>query len=400
MTDDRNLNIRYSAAQAVLWMSFCTVITFAVVFLQSRGYSNSSTGIIMAASNLAGFFLSGTMSDLIDRYEKVTVSMMIRVTLGIQALSIAFLFFLPGKSVAVSLIFGAGMAAVLARNPLITQLCVVLQYAGRNIRFNICRGIGSLAYVIASVFMGRLVVLFSPEILNVIAAVFLLLQLAIDIGLERKLRSCGGSMRIQKSGSASTTSEFIRKNPRFIILVIGATIIFFGHNTITYYLINVLRNLGGNEETMGYVNGLSAAYEIPIMFLFVPLTKRLKISSVMKFSFVAFALKNTLMALVGSIPAFCAALSLQGLSYAVYITASVGYAKTVIPPEDAAKGQAFIANVSMIGAVLAGLIGGRLYDTVGVNTTLLIDAAIMIVGAILGILGTQRIDGKPAATAP
>ena len=43
-----------------------------------------------------------------------------------------------------------------------------------------------------------------------------------------------------------------------------------------------------------------------------------------------------------------------------------------------------------IGSVLASLIGGRMFDTVGVKTTMLTAVAIAAVGAAIALAGTRE----------
>ncbi|MCQ2420201.1 MAG: hypothetical protein MJ118_03620, partial [Clostridia bacterium] len=50
-------NLKYCALQGAYWMLECITITYAGIFLLSRGYSNSGFGIIMAAGYVLGLIL-------------------------------------------------------------------------------------------------------------------------------------------------------------------------------------------------------------------------------------------------------------------------------------------------------------------------------------------------------
>ena len=386
------MNVRYAGAQSAFWMTSCSVISFAVVFLQARGYSNSTIGIIMAAANMLGYIVSGIMSDVIDRYENITVFEMLHLTVAVQAIVTVSILFLPKSSPLIAVIYTIGMASALARNPLVTQLCVHLQYSGENINFSVTRGIGSLAYVLASIMLGNIVSRFSANAIPFFTLAMLAVQAAVDISIQKSMASSPKALNSHSEEKASSTVEFIKNNPRFALLALGAALVFFGHNTVNNYYINILRYLGGNEESLGYVGGLTTAYELPMMFLFVPVMKKFKISisTAMKVCFIAFAMKNILTAMASSVLALCAAASLQSFSYAIYIAASVPYAKYVIPQKDAAKGQALIANVSMAGTILAGLVGGCLYDTIGVRPTMIVSALVLTIGCVIGFFNVQK----------
>lgn len=388
------MNIRYAGAQFAFWMTSCSVISFAVVFLQAKGFSNSLIGIMMAVANLLGYLMSGIMSDIIDRYENITVFEMLHFTVAVQAIATVSIIFIRDNTALLTVVYTIAMMAALARNPLITQLCVHLQYSGEKINFSVTRGIGSLAYVLASMLLGNIVSRFSSAAIPYFTLAMLSVQAIVDIGIQRKVKTAPKLLNSNPDEKAFSTMEFIRRNPQFALLGLGATLVFFGHNTVNNYLINIMRYLGGDEKIMGYVGGFTTAFELPIMFLFVPVMKKYKISvsTAMKLSFIAFAMKNILTAMATSILSLCAAASLQGFSYGVYTAACVSYAKSVIPQKDAAKAQALLTNVSMGGTVLAGLFGGWLYDNIGVRFTMIVCAAVLSVGCVIGFLNVQKVN--------
>ena len=385
---DRFPHTGYFAVQAVFWMTYCATVSFAIVFLQSRGYTNAVAGIILAAGNILGFFISSYMSALIDRIERCTVFLMISITLCIQAAAIVAVLLIPGQNLAVALLFVINLSMVLARNPLVVELCVDMQYAGKDINFSVARAIGSLAFVLISFALGPISKL-SVNSLLYIGLGFM----ALNYILVKKLEAAvplNSAAEHERAANASSSLVFIKKHPKYILMVFGITIIFFGHNTINNYLINVMRYLGGDEGTMGLASGLTAAYEIPIILFYRPLTRKMRTSTAMAICFCAFALKNLCMALSTTVPMYLAAATLQSLSYAVFVNASMNYAKEIIPREDSAKGQAFIANVSMTGAILSGICGGIFYDRLGVKTTMMISAATVFIGAVISLSGLQK----------
>ena len=104
---------------------------------------------------------------------------------------------------------------------------------------------------------------------------------------------------------------------------------------------------------------------------------------------VFFTLKILAYALAPSIPWFFAARILQAPSYALYTVLIVRYADSVVDRKDSAKAQSLAFSMTTIGSVLASLIGGAMFDTVGVRTTMLTAAAISAVGTVVALLGTM-----------
>ena len=97
---------------------------------------------------------------------------------------------------------------------------------------------------------------------------------------------------------------------------------------------------------------------------------------------------NLSYALAPNIPLFFAARTLQAPSYALYTVLIVRYADSVVNRKDSAKAQSLAFSMTTIGSVLASLIGGAMFDTAGVRTTMLTAVAISAVGTVIALAGT------------
>ena len=78
-----------------------------------------------------------------------------------------------------------------------------------------------------------------------------------------------------------------------------------------------------------------------------------------------------------------AAQLLEGLSYAVFIPATVRYMEESVPRADAVKGQTLITAMLSLASVAASLLGGMLLDTVGLQTTLFSGVFVALAGFAL-----------------
>ena len=61
-----------------------------------------------------------------------------------------------------------------------------------------------------------------------------------------------------------------------------------------------------------------------------------------------------------------------------------------VPFADSAKAQSLAFSMTTVGAVLASLIAGKLYDVLTVPQTLWIAGAVTVTGVILALLGTKE----------
>ena len=389
----RYTSVAYFALQGGYWMSVCIANSYAAVFLQHRGYSNSALGMVLAIGNIAGFLLAPNLAALVDRSRRVTVYHCIWALLAAQALILAGFALIPGKSLMLSLLYCLYMATVVAVNPLNTELCFELAGWSRPVSYSPARGIGSLCYALMSFAMGRLTLRLGADV-HSYAGLFCLLCQVVSTGVITWARSRvrpenaihGGGQKEQGLG----LMPFIRANARFCVMMFSLALLFFSYNVSDSFLINILRSVGGDAGDLGSISAFKAVLEIPVMLFYAQLTGRFRCSSVMRLSALAFVAKALALALAGSVGMLYAANLLQILSYALIIPAMVQYVNLVIGQKDSAKGQAIANGMTTLGAVFASSIGGKLYDVLSVRTTLLISAAIAVCGVVILSLSIDR----------
>ena len=389
----RYTSIAYFALQGGYWMSVCIANSYAAVFLQHRGYSNSALGLVLAIGNIAGFLLAPNLAALVDRSRRVTVYHCIWALLAAQALILAGFALIPGKSLMLSLLYCLYMATVVAVNPLNTELCFELAQWSRPVSYSPARGIGSLCYALMSFAMGQLTLRLGADVYPY-AGLFCLLCQVVSTGVITWARS---RVRPENAIHGSGQKEeglglmlFIRANARFCVMMFSLALLFFSYNVSDSFLINILRSVGGDAGDLGSISAFKAMLEIPVMLFYTRLTGRFRCSSVMRLSALAFVAKALAMALAGSVGMLYAANLLQILSYALIIPAMVQYVNLVIGQKDSAKGQAIANGMATLGAVFASSIGGKLYDVLSVRTTLLISAAIAVCGVVILSLSIDR----------
>ena len=171
-------------------------------------------------------------------------------------------------------------------------------------------------------------------------------------------------------------------------MLFGTIFIYIAHNIDGNFLINVVRNVGGGEAIMGYLAAYTAIVEVPVMMFASRLPKRWTTVQYIRASFIFFVIKLLAYALAPNVPLLFAARTLQAPSYALYTGLIVSYADQVVDRKDSAKAQSLAFSMTNIGSVLSSLIGGRMFDTVGVRPTMLTAVAICAAGAAVAIAAT------------
>ncbi len=392
----RWVNVEYAMVQALYWMGYCGAFTFAAPFLQYRGYSNAYLGLVLAWGCILGFLIPQRLAAWIDRSRRVTVFHCLWGLLAGQTLLVLCFFFLPGRSILFSLAYSLYVGLEISINPMNTQMSAELERAWGHINYGAARGMGSLCFAPVAMLLGVLIqgrgvwVLPWVELFFIAAQAGLLLVVSGNQGRAARSVSDGG--RQEKAGRSM--GAFLAANRRFCILAMGVTLLFFSHSLVGTYAINVVRNVGGDVSNMGSFIGCVALLEVPLMLFYDRLTRRFRCSDTLRFAAWMFGCKGVAVALARSLSGLYGAYLLQLVSFALLTPAMVRYVHLYIDPRDAAKGQALAFGTTTLGNVFTGVLGGLLYDRLGVNITLWVGAAAALAGALLCHLFSERADGR------
>ena len=385
------VTFHYMIITSGFWMAFCVVTAYAAVYLKGVGCSNTELGLILAFGNVGGALLSPVLGAMIDRNRNMRHAAVVNVLLAVQVVLLILLRVHPRHDMLTAACYVLYIAAMMPVNAVNLDLCVRLERAKAPLNFGLARSMGSFSFVILSTLLGIITARWGHLSLPVAGLAVILLQLFGNRLVDRDLRGAEAVMPPAEtliSEKSSSISVFIRENRMFCLMLFGTIIIFIAHNMDGNFLINEVVELGGNTAVMGYIAAFTAITEVPVMMFASRLPKRWSTVQYIRLSFVFFIIKILAYALAPTIPLFFAARILQAPSYALYTVLIVGYADRQVAAKDSAKAQSLAFSMTTIGSVLASLIGGRMFDTVGVKSTMLTAAATAAVGAAIALAGT------------
>ena len=385
------VTFQYMIITGGFWMAFCVVTAYAAVYLQGVGCSNVELGLILALGNVGGALLSPVLGAMIDRNRNLRHASVINILLSVQVLLLILLRLHPRHDLLTAVCYVLYMTAMMPVNAVNLDLCVRLERAKAPLNFGLARSMGSFSFVILSTLLGIITARWGHLSLPFAGLAVVLLQFFGNRLIDRDLRTAEAVMPPEETAVSEKSSSllaFIRENRMFCLMLFGTIIIFIAHNMDGNFLINEVRALGGDTAIMGYVAAFTAITEVPVMMFSSKLPKRWSTVQYIRFSFVFFVIKILAYALVPTIPLFFAARVLQAPSYALYTVLIVGYADRQVARKDSAKAQSLAFSMTTIGSVLASLIGGPMFDTVGVKATMLTAAGIAAVGAVIALAGT------------
>lgn len=382
----KKLTTHYSMIQAVYIMGYCTIYSYAAVFLLARGFSNSQVGLTLTLSSVLGLLVQPLVASFADKTKKYALRTIVAAMLLCMILFAVLLFIIPRPVLGVGILYVILLTFFATQIPLVTTMSMDHINNGVPINFSLARGIGSFAFAVLSIVLGYLVEDFGAGVIMLVNIALGLTGLVLVLSFQKAKRSGEGGVE----GEIQPTSllEFAKYNMRFIAIVGSISILFFSHVTISTFMIQIIENVGGSSADMGMANSIAAIVELPAMALFPLLYKKIRNAGLlMKIPGVAFVVKTVVTLLAPSVVWVYAAMSLQFFAYAMFIPASVFYVNEVISGADQNKGQALMGMVMGISGLLGNVLGGLMLDSRGgVGFMLTVGLAVSVAGFVMLVL--------------
>ncbi len=390
----RTITPRYAALHGGFQASYSLVVGYASVYLLSKGYSNAAIGIILSVSNAAAAILQPLLGSFLDRSKKVTL----------QAFSCILLFAMMGLSILLlitampvlplSVVMILIMTMLFLLQPLVNSLCFLMEHAGIHINFGFCRGIGSITYAVASVAVGRAVAIYHEPVLPLIYVLFFAGFVIVFLSLRKVPTSRSSQDDPQgNTDQAMSLLQFVKTYKRFIVFLIGSTLIFFMlYLTGNFFCIQIVTAIGGGTTEMGISMALAAAVELPVMACLNKLNKRIPLYRLLRISVIFFMLKLLFIVLARSIPMFYVAQLFQMGSYAIFYPGATIYINRLLPPADLVKGQSLLTTMFTLSGILASLIGGLLLNITTAANMLFISFLIALAGAFITWFSIEKVN--------
>lgn len=415
------LQLKYGALQAGYWMAYCTIYTFAAVYLLEKGFENSQVGIVIALGNILGVIAQPLFASIADASGRLSLH---KLTLLLAAaalmLRIAALV-IPDLILPVAVLFIVTDALIQVLQPLVNSVSVYYVNRGVELNFGLARGLGSVSYAVVSSTLGRLVERYHSMAVLVLGIVIMGMIVAVmwslpefpdedavsgdaETGLRDKAAAVGENGAVSAdagkvlAAGESARGNFFLRYPRFFVAMVGFICLFTAHFMVNNFMIRIVEPLGGTAAQMGTAMAISAVAEIPTMFLFARIVKRIPSGSLLKISALFFTLKAAAYAVAVNMPMFYIAQTLQIGGFALCVPASVYYVNEVMEEHDKFKGQAIMAAANTLGGVMGSLLGGVFLDAVGIAWALRAGVMISALGAVILLFFLTAGEKRSAAS--
>lgn len=374
--------VRLGLFYAALFVGTGASSPYIPVWFASRGLSGAEIGLILSAPMLARAITAPAIAVWADSFRLrrtplILMTLAVAAAYGALAAPFGFAWWFAVWFIA-STIFSTCIP--------LTDVIVFGRARRDGFNFGWPRGIGSVAFIVANVGVGALLVRFSPGLVLVwITGAALLAALGARTLLPPDpVREGGGVSRL--SDRLAGVSGLL-KDRDFMLVVISVGLIQSAH--AFYYSFSTLawKQQGVPESMTGLLWGVAVAVEVAFMWFMEPWRRRVGPRSLLVMGGVAALVRWTALALSPPLWLTFPLQALHTFTYAATFLASLQLVERLSTPSNASAAQTI--NSALSGGFLMGgatIASGWLFDAAGAHGYFAMSAM-----SALGLLGALRL---------
>ena len=396
MKNRKNSTLPYTFLQAMLWATYGFLFSYANPFLTEKlGLTDTLSGILLCAATGVSCLLQPVLTAAADR-TRLSVRRVLLLSGAFTAVC-AGLSMLDLPVAATAALFAGACVGLQVLPSFTNALGMARMRGGERINFGLSRGVGSVCFGVsarlAPVAIERVGLIGIPAAGGMTALLFLLGVLMMKEG-----GGIRGPQRADTENEPSSAADFFRRHRKFAGILLAAVLLYVGHNVLSNCMLRIAQSKLGNaglEEAAG-VQGtalmIAALVELPVMFLFTGIVRKIRCDLLLFASCVFMTLRLLLSLVLPGAAGLYIAQTAQTLGYAMFAVSTVYYAGSVMEKRNVVKGQTYLGTANTLGCMLAYALGGALIDAVGVNNMLLVCVGISVAGCGLALISLERVE--------
>lgn len=367
------------AMQFVNYGTMVLLITYFPLYFESMGFTKLQIGAIYSVGPFLSIISNLAVGLISDRTK--SLRRILSLMYAAQVLALALL--LPQKE----FVLMAGIMALfyLFQTPMNTLLDTVSLLAADQLKrsFPAIRVFGSLGYASCAVAFGYLLKVYGSDLTVVLALCTILASLFFSFFMSdfqatlKKFEFSGLWILLRK-----------RETLTFFVLIM---IISVAHRMNEGFLSIAMREIGANDSTIGFASLASSMSEIPMFFLLAKYGHRYRELPLLAIASFMYMIRLGLLSMATEPWMMVAVQTMHSITFAIFYITALRYLQALIPDEYRSSGQAVFAVVwSGLAGLIAGTLGGSLYDSQGLATVFQTGAVFALIGGCGFLLAHLR----------
>ncbi|CAB1059295.1 Probable 3-phenylpropionic acid transporter [Olavius sp. associated proteobacterium Delta 1] len=335
------------------------------------GFSGLQIGILAALRSLAMVLFPLIWGSLADRFQ-IRKPIYILCTFLSTSIWLLYLFFVDfWPMLIITAFYGIFYA------PIISFLeAVTMDVLGKEKKsYGRIRAWGSISFIVIVLVLGKIIDLYSVDIILILILAGSLMLAAISAGIPAIKPK---KQELLQPGAGSLLER------RVIIFLFCAFLMLVSHGAYYAFFSIHLAKLGYGSTFIGIAWALASTAEILVMIKSDKIFDRFSLENVLFFSFLVAAARWMILYLAGSTVVILLSQILHAVTYGTFHMASILYIDRLAPGQSKTLGQAVNNALTYgLGLMLGFFINGYVYGITGSHTLFLMSALIALAGGML-----------------
>ena len=402
MKESSKTNVKYGMLQGMYWMAQCTMLQFAVMLYNSRGYDKFSIGIASMLLALPNVLAQPLWGVLCDRRPKIKKLFMTGLLIAMGASLI-----LPFSEDSMVLTVFAMMVIGFMYQPLaqvVDAWIIRMNANGYHINYAVVRSFGSMGYALTAAFYGILLDTFGMWLMTPSFIFCCLIFCFVVLKTKEPVAVIAKKKSEAKEGEESF-SDILKKlvrNKQYLILIGTFMLMTTGMNAGHTFMSVKLTELGGGNLEYGLVMTIMSGCEMCFLLLMSKYGSRFRPAALMAIGYCSIIVKMLLIGIANSVPMIMLAHIFHGPAYGIMLGAVVMYIQQVVDHRSLFTAQTGYGACMGLGSILGSFLGGAISSAVGVDNMLFVMVSLPVASFLImagNNLFLRRYERMPLAPA-
>ena len=186
--------------------------------------------------------------------------------------------------------------------------------------------------------------------------------------------------------------NFLRQYPRFALFLLASILLQFSHNLLSSFMYQIMLVKNGTAAEQGIATAICAVVELPVMFFFPYMMRKLRCDKWVRIAGLSLALKGIGILLATNPMGVYIAQATQMIGYGLLTIASVNYARLVVGMGESVRAQSYLGATGTVGSFAALATGGVICQYWGAQTMVLVSLILSLIGGTLILLTAQKTE--------
>lgn len=336
-----------------LFAAVGALFPYIPVYYSSLGLDLGAIGLLAAIFSAAGMLGSPLWGAAGDRLGRSRAVLLIPATFG----AIAFVVLAQVRGMwLLALAAAAGSFGMAGVGPVLDARALETVQEDRS-RFGRLRVWGSISFIISALFVGWLADRAGIRSLFFVLIPALLVTGIIGLGL----RSLSAETTLPRLGSLAA----VFRSAPLMRFMAAALVVWTSNSAINSFFSVHLQQIGAPATLIGWAWAIGAAVEVPVMFAFPALSRRLGLERLVVIGAAFFVARAAAVTLVTDPVLATLTMALHGAAFSLMLVGCVAYVSRHAPRGAAASAQGVLSGMiyglsMIIGPAFGGLLAGGL----------------------------------------